>query len=426
VRLSIILAAAVLLMTLTAAADPWLGNVQTVAADPNNQYDPVTVYNSVHNEYLVLWTTGWPDVNKVVGIRVDSLGLPIGSSFPISEPGNDQWEPAAAYDPVNDRYFVIWSFDYSGDGTDTDILGRFIPWDGPTPGEPVFVVNEALSLQMGSALAYNPETLEYLAVWQDNEETGPYSILGRRLSADGSSASTTFNVINGPLDAFEPKVAWNGETSEFLVVYEQPNAGGGSDVYGTRLAADGIPILPSIGIAGWPGGEWDPNVAACRDGFLVVWVASLGADRDDDTEVYARAVTGDGAVGTIVTDLPGAFTSERDPFVACNEGGGEVLVSWQAMFTDSLNSGIVGAFLELDADPQGGVFSIYAPSVGNDLDFQSPGLAFGAEDHALVAWDSDRLPDGSLIDVHGRFVGNRLFADGFESGDIIYWTDLDP
>ena len=373
-----------------------------------------------------MWNIGWPGVDEVFGVRVDSQGAPIGSSFPISGPGNNQWDPAVAYDPVHDRYLVIWTFDYSGDGTDTDILGRFIPWDGPLPSEPVFVVDEALSMQRGSALAYNPETLEFLAVWQDNEEAGPYWILGRRFSADGSNASSTFNIIDGPLDTFSPKVAWNSETSEYLVVYDQPNAGGGSDVYGTRLAADGGAIPPAIGIAGWPGGEWDPDVAACRGDFLVVWVASVGANEDDDTEVYARAVTGDGSVGIIVADLPGDFTNERDPAVACNEGGGEVFVTWQAMFTDSNNFGVVGAFLELDADPQDGVVSIYAPSVGNELDFQSPGLAFGADDHALVAWDSDRPPDGSVIDVHGRFVGNRLFADGFESGDLIYWVDLDP
>ena len=191
------------------------------------------------------------------------------------------------------------------------------------------------------------------------------------------------------------------------------------------MSYDGSFFPPAIGIAGWPGGEWDPEVAACRGGFLVVWVARVGAVEDDDTEVYARAVTTGGTVGAIVTNLPGDFTNERDPAVSCNEGGREYLVSWQAMFTDSNNFGVVGAFLELDADPQDGVVSIYAPSAGNDLDFQSPGLTFGADDHALVAWDSDRPPDGSIIDINGRFVGNRLFADGFESGDMFYWADLD-
>ena len=78
---SIFFAAAVLLMTLTAAAAPWLGDVQTVAADPDNQYEPVVAYNSVHDEYLVVWTSGWPAVDEISGIRVDSQGLPIGSSF---------------------------------------------------------------------------------------------------------------------------------------------------------------------------------------------------------------------------------------------------------------------------------------------------------------------------------------------------------
>lgn len=422
-----ILTATVFLMTLTAAADPWLGDAQTVAADPDNQYEPVVAYNSVHDEYLVVWTSGWPAVDEISGIRVDSQGVPIGSSFPISGSANAQWDPAVAYDPVHDRYLVIWTFDYSGDGDDTDILGRFIPWDGPSAGEPVFVIDEALSVQGSPAVAFNLDYLDFVIVWDDREESGPFSILGRRLTADGASLSPAIAIADGPLDNYNPSIAWSGELGgSYLIVYEQTNAGTGTDVYGTLMAYDGSFFPSAVGIAGWPGAEWDPEVAACRGDFLVVWVARVGAEENDDTEAYARAVSIGGTVGTIVTNLPGDFTNERDPAVSCNESGREYLVSWQATFTDSTNNGVIGAFLELDADPQGGDISIYAPSVGNDLDHQSPGLAFGADGRALVVWDSDRPPDGSIIDINGRFVGNRLFADGFESGDAVYWLDLDP
>ncbi len=309
----IVFVACAMLLAVTAVADPWLGDVQTLAADPDHQYGPVVAYNSVHNEYLVVWFIAVSSVDRVFGVRVDSQGLPIGSSFAISEPGNAQWDPDVAYDPVNDRYLVIWTFDYSGDGSDTDVLGRFIPSSGPSPNEPVFAIEEALSNQQSSALAYNPDTLEFLIVWQDNEELGPYSIFGRRLAADGASASSIFDVVNGPLDYLGPRVVWNEETQQYLVVYEQFPDGSGRDIYGTRLAADGGAIAPAIGIAGLPGSEWSPNVATCRGEYMVVWIAALGTGRDPDSEAYARAVSGDGAVGTIVTDLPGNYLNEDAP-----------------------------------------------------------------------------------------------------------------
>jgi len=197
-------------------------------------------------------------------------------------------------------------------------------------------------------------------------------------------------------------------------------------VYGALIGPGGGSIQSDIGIAGWPGGEWSPDVAGCRGDFMVVWVGAVAAESDPDTEVFARSVSGAGVVGTIVTDLPGDFSYENAPSVSCNWNGAEVLVAWEGNFPAINNFGVVGAVLELSAAAEGDEFSIYAPSAGNDLDYRFPGVAFGGGDHALVAWESDRPPDGLIEDIRGRFVGNRLFADGFESGDGVYWFDPDP
>ncbi len=175
-RTIIVFALATVLSSMTVSADPWLGDVRILAADEGYQWEAAVAYNSVHDEYLAVWTTDVSGVEEVYGIRVDSEGVPIGLFFAISEPGNNQWDPAVAYDPVNDRYFVTWTFDYSGNGTDTDILGRFIPWDGPSPTWPAFGVDVALSNQQNSAVAYNPITLEYLIAWDDHEEGFPFLI----------------------------------------------------------------------------------------------------------------------------------------------------------------------------------------------------------------------------------------------------------
>ena len=210
---------------------------------------------------------------------------------------------------------------------------------------------------------------------------------------------------------------------QYLVVYERHESGGGGDIYGTRLAPTGDVIPPEIGIAGWPGGEGSPTIASCRDSYLVAWIGYAGTRRDPDSEIYARAVSGDGTVGSIVTDLPGNFISERAPSVACTEESEEYLVAWQPIFADSSNYGVVGTFLNPNAAPQAGAFSIFAPTVGTALGYAHPSLAFGFDTGALVVWEADRSPNGALLDMSGRLVGNRLFADSFDSGDLFYWSE---
>jgi hypothetical protein len=280
----------------------------------------------------------------------------------------------------------------------------------------------ALSRQLNSAVAYNPITLEYLIGWDDSEDGFPNLVLGRLLAADGSIATSAFGITSGPLDCFRPRVAWNRETEQYLVVYEQDGPGNRLDIYGTLLTAAGSPVVPSIAIANWSYGQWFPDVAACRGGFLVAWIANLSAETQTDTEIFTTAISGDGTVSIIGYDVPGDYLNERGPALACNESGNEVLVSWYAQFTDSLNFGVLGAFVNLDGSPQTGDFAIFAPTVGNDLDFQYPAIAFNGADRALVAWEADRPPDGAFVDIAGRLVGGRLFADGFEDGYITYWA----
>lgn len=53
-RQSIALVLSVVLFNLNAAADPWLGEGQTLAADEDHQYEPVVAYNSIHDEFMIV------------------------------------------------------------------------------------------------------------------------------------------------------------------------------------------------------------------------------------------------------------------------------------------------------------------------------------------------------------------------------------
>lgn len=416
-RKSIVLIVLLTFWNIAATADPWMSNTQTLAADTEDQFQPAVAYNSVHDEFLVVWQADVSGNYEIVGIRVDSAGAPIGSSFAISDPGTSQFAPDVAYDPVNDRYIVVWVSDYSGTLTDTDIAGRFIPWDGPSASLATFGINGALTGQWHPSVAVNPAIGEFLVVWSNIETATPAWISAQRWATDGSgSVTSAFDITSGPEYRINPKVVWNDVESQYLVVYERFIGGNEEDVYGTRLTWAGAVLGTEIGIAGWPDEENQVDVASCRGGYLVVWKGGI----DAGARIYARAVLGDGSVGAIVGNLSGTLPNHLQPSVACNRNGAEYLVSWDILFGTGFR-GVVGSMVALDGTA-GPAFNIYASTTGNTLDYTRPELAVGDHAEALVAWESDR-PDLTSQDIRGRLVGGRLFADGFESGDDNYWAD---
>ncbi len=404
-----------LLPSLAIATEPWFGIPTILDADEADQTAPVVSFNSIRQEYLIAWTAVTAGSHEIVGIRADADGVPVGSPFTISATTNSVFSPDIAYDPFGDRYLVVWTFDYSGNHTDYDIHGRFIPWDGPSPSEPAFVIDQPTSMQGSPSVAYSPVSFEFMVVWHNEEAGVPAWITAKRLPADGSPGSSTFTVVSASEDRYYPELAWNPQIGQYLVVYERVGAGPQWDVYGTRLSWAGGVIGAEIGIAGWPSAEEEAVVASCRGSYLVVW--STGSD--STAEIYSRAVSAEGSVGPIVANLSGATGYQDRPSVACSESGAQFLAVWQRFDTDITvrSHGIAGAFIELDGTAAAS-FTVFERL--NELGDMHPGIAFGNHGKALVAWDSQR-PDLTSTDIVGRLVGDRVFADGFEIGDPRYW-----
>jgi hypothetical protein len=93
-----------------------------------------------------------------------------------------------AYDGDRDRYLVVWVYDYHGDGSDWDVRGRFIPWDGPDATLTEFSICDLNSEQWGPKVVYNenPAWAEFLVVWANTATNVKTYISDRRVSAGGS------------------------------------------------------------------------------------------------------------------------------------------------------------------------------------------------------------------------------------------------
>ena len=102
-----------------------------VSAQDIDEYLPDAAYNSVRDEYLVVWHDSPPAQARSIKARRYTAAGSFLAEYVIAfedSPLRDNAQPSVAYDPVNDRYLVVWVRDVFGDGSDWDVYGRIVPW----------------------------------------------------------------------------------------------------------------------------------------------------------------------------------------------------------------------------------------------------------------------------------------------------------
>ena len=381
----------------SATADSHLSGEIAISTVDNEAYLPSVAYNWKHHEYLVVWHTKWAiGTRDIRGARVSDTGQVLETFIVYEHATKDSAQPSVAYDPVNDRYLVVWIFDDPGNGSDWDLYGRFIPWDGPSASLTEFAICTWGTHQWNPKVAYGRAVEEFLVVWANEYQAGtpPMYISGRRVkAADGSfpgGSSSDLTISHTTQNRVNPDVTYNRARNEYLVVYD--NA---VDIFGNRWTGDLKSNFGEFGIAGWPDTEIHPAVAACPgvDQYLVVWQSTDSGTGDD--AIYGRFLNGEAAPGNVHlidnTTLP-----EREADVACNHAGTQYLVAWQTRYTN-LKYGIWGRLVKSD-ETMMPPFSIVHPSSSTER--TSPVVA-GGHTNYLTAWEHQR--DGtSYQDIHGR------------------------
>jgi hypothetical protein len=311
--------------------------------DGNGNYDayhPAVAYNSAGNEYLVVWegedNTG-PLVQEefeIFGQRVSATGAEIGTDLRLSDMGPDgnvnydAWDPAVAYDSVDNEYLVVWAGDDDTGGLTYDedeIFGQRV--NAATGAE---IGTDLRLSDMGPdgsryydardpAVAYNSANNEYLVVWASDDDTGALvdeecEIFGQRVEADTGAeiGANDFRLSDiGPdgdatYDARNPAVAYVSADNEYLVVWEGEDNTGALvsrefEIYGQRAEADtGIEIDTDLRLSDMgPDGDttYDalyPAVASSSAGneYLVVWYGDddTGDLVDEEHEIFGQRV----------------------------------------------------------------------------------------------------------------------------------------
>jgi hypothetical protein len=436
--------------------------VSDMGPDGDENFDaetPAVAYNSVANEYLVVWAgddlgNGLVDDEfEIFGQRVNAAtGLEVGvDDFRISDMGTNgdvlfsAIAPSVAYNPVANEYLVVWQGEENigllVEG-EFEIFGQRLTGAGVEIGANDFRISDmgpdgdATFDAVSPDVAFNPITNEYLVVWEGDDDTAPlvnndFEIFGQRLvGATGAAIGTNdFRVSDmgvdgdGLHDAETPAVACNTLSGEWLVVWAGddstlPLVDGESEIFVQRLTLTGAAVgtndlrISDMG----PNGDaafdaFAPDIAfnSVDNQFLVVWEAddNLGGQVDGEVEIFAQRLSGASGAEIGANDVrisragPDANTllDAVDPAVSFNAASGEYFVVWSA---------------DGDAGLLDGEFEIF----GQRLDG-----ATGAE----VGDDDARLSDMGTVDGDAAFdaITPAIAFAGTTGEALIVWSGDD-
>ena len=299
-----------------------------------------------------------------------------------------------AYNPDTDQWLVVWQ----DQRTDSDIYGRRISGDGSLDGGEYIISSSGVDILKHPSVTYNPVSGEYFVVFTHESLTNNGNIRGRRVPASGTPSTPGFTIATGPTTQNYPDVDCRTTVGGYLVVWRELDTQ--LDIKGQRVNQTGTLLDGVLDICTDGSAQWSPHVAYSADvnRYLVVWAD----DRDSATQgrnIYGRQVTG---VGALQTEIPISTAAEDQAHVtvAYAEGLGNYVVVWDDDRNMATSPDIYGQLV----DGSGTLVDTTAST--NELLFEYsgaqefPALAWGdSSKKGLVVWQDKR--NGASFDIYG-------------------------
>ena len=294
-----------------------ISNVTDVAAG-RVALELAVTYNSVTNQYLVVWRGNGLATNdkfEIFGQLLGADGGAIGEDFPISnvtDVGTDRAaiEPAITYNATTNAYLVVWVGDGLATKSELEIFGQRLDADGGAIGGDFPISNvgpekDVNRSALNPAVTSNPTANKYLVVWEgDGLATEEFEIFGQQLNAEsGAEIGADFRISNmgtdgdRERDALDPAIAYNPAANQYLVAWEGNGLATQNEfeIFAQPLSADGAEIGADLRIsnAGTDGDEERravlPALASnpTANEYLAVW-AGDGLETENEFEIFGR------------------------------------------------------------------------------------------------------------------------------------------
>jgi len=374
-------------------------------------YGPVVSYSIESHAYLTVYNAGW----DICGSLMDNTGAAIdGNEFPDATSFliGGGLNPSIDYDIDNDLFLLAWD-------NDGEIKARLVMPDGTVLGEGCTTVSSAESPQSYPKVAYNSDEEEFIVVWQEYlniDDPMPYAVKGRLLSAIDYEIQRgdTFYITEGIFPAVaamnNPAVGDPG----YLLAY-------------TTSESQNEPAFIAIGGMSdlYPGSQdvqmaYDPE----NNRFLSVYANVVDGNYDGITDEWQICGQFLDSYGTPIPDMPEfSIVSSNEykvahPVLAYDDVNGTFLVAYEERgMNGTSNIWIDGILLNSD----GSYFSddddiIY---IGEDTDSgvtqTRPSVTYDrVNEMFLVVWQDDRC---GTIDIFGQYVKTTAVDEDYLEGN---------
>ena len=403
-----------------------------IAITQRHEWHPWVAYNSVDNEFMVLWNTSGsldgsdsgPDAisyHSLDAQRVSTNGDLLGGKIEISPPeGLDSdrsvtWKsmPKLVYNKFSNEYMIAYMVGYC-DNNPMCPYGPSFLWTyynviervrinnlGAVQGDGSVALWPTMWNASHTAIAFNSQRQEYLVVFNDKyiftNDPNIYDQPGFILDAEGNVISGPIMVDNGPGSHFSPYVEYNPLDDTYMLNWEDfrhvppgmPWYFGPFDIYGSLLDGEGNIIVDpvySVDDTGQPDeGETQvvPSIAhnPKHNEFLVAWTDSRPSL--DEGGVIGRLINADGTPkgpDFVIADGPGRQGTPKMVYV---KKGNKYFVVY------SSNSDIYARWLKPNGRQSGKEILIYAAPGSQSL----PMVAYSpVKKRFLIAWRDENAP----------------------------------
>ncbi len=239
---------------------------------------PALAYDSTHNRYLMAYTQVttvgfyyWANAQLI-----QANGQAIGNPIPlVTVPGAYSGNTAVAYDAAADRYCVVW---YDNRLGSYNIYFQLLNGDGSLSGGNVQVSNSPGVNLLNPRIANDPVRGRFLITWDNSTASDVAAAL---IANDGTILRSEFPVTTAAGGQSLNAVAYDPQSNQYLVAWQDTRTGD-NDVYGQLVSADGLltiptdptinfPIATQVGVT-----EGAPALAALPGRFLVAYTTYAG------------------------------------------------------------------------------------------------------------------------------------------------------
>ena len=244
---------------------------------------------------------------------------------------------------------------------------QFVPESGGAgPQTAAIVISDVALDAKNPVVAYNSTRDQYLVVWY-NDRPGNDDIQAQRLDKNGKLLGGKFFISAGPdHDRRFPDVAYDSKNDQYLVVWEDYDAGSmvpGYGIHGRRVSGTGLVI--------------------------------------DNTDIVIRS--------------KGSIYSAQEPAVEYAYSSSTFLVVWTETFHPSpLQKDILGQIIGVNGALQGGQITI-SDDTGNGDYRQAPDIAYDRIDNRFLVVFEQRYSTFNIWGISGQLVtgGGALWQSNF-------------